>query len=375
MRKKYLKRMQAVFLCFVLLTTLCAPISAYSAPKGISISVSQTSKTALKLKWSKKNVSSYKVYRASVDSKGKVGKYKRIATVSKKSTSYTDKKVQYKKNYKYRVDGVKSGVKYRGYAKVYSGIGKVEWNECLKSDTPVSPESITIGGFSNGETGGFEGATGCKPAGFVIYRSKGSLGWEKIAKIPSNGKYYFSYTDTSVTAGITYKYKVAAYAKLSGKTVLGAESTEIELSAVNQNGQFNIKVETPNSASVGEITFKISSSRNNGDIILTKNTYANLYTETASGASTDDFLIVSKYSYNGKDYFDAGSKDIFIRGGETVYLTMKKHDSTQFSAMLSEAKSVNLEFCQMAYNYLEAELKFDIKEGTGIAKTALEYYH
>ncbi|MEY8427386.1 discoidin domain-containing protein [Lachnospiraceae bacterium 46-15] len=64
-------------------------------------------KRAVSIKWTKvKKASSYMIYR----SEGKKGKWKKIATVKKK-TSYTDKKVKKKKSYSYKVIAV-SAKKY-----------------------------------------------------------------------------------------------------------------------------------------------------------------------------------------------------------------------------------------------------------------------
>ena len=93
---------------------------ANTTVKGASVSkLKSATKKTVTLTWKKvKGISGYEVYRAIK----KNGKYKKVKTLSSKKTSYTDKKVESKKKYYYKIRTYK---KIKG-KKVYSSFSKVK---------------------------------------------------------------------------------------------------------------------------------------------------------------------------------------------------------------------------------------------------------
>jgi len=64
--------------------------------------------------------------------------------------------------------------------------------------------------------------------GYQVYRSTSKNGtYSKISTLKGTSKR--TYTDSKVKKGKTYYYKVRAYAKVNGKTVLGKFSSKVKI--------------------------------------------------------------------------------------------------------------------------------------------------
>lgn len=71
---------------------------AAKASGYLEIKATATSMTSVKITWkAQKGVTQYKIYRATENKNGNVGKYKVVATISGKKKSYTDKKLKQRK--------------------------------------------------------------------------------------------------------------------------------------------------------------------------------------------------------------------------------------------------------------------------------------
>lgn len=126
------------------------------------------------IKWKKlSSVTGYKVYRSTKKSSG----FKKIATVKKGKTSYTDKKAKANKKYYYRVRAYKS----TGGTNAYGGYSAVKSVKTLKLTAP----KIKVGKVKNGKvTVTFKKRTGTNA---VIYQKKKGK-WKKVSVVGS-GKF------------------------------------------------------------------------------------------------------------------------------------------------------------------------------------------
>lgn len=168
-----------------------------TAPK-ISSAVNDT--TGVTLKWSAvSGATGYQIYRSTNG-----GSYAKIATVKGSSkVTYRDTKATGRgTKYQYRVYTYRtiSGVTYK------SGTSNIKTIYHLA--TPTAP-SIYIA--STGMKLTWSATTGA--TGYYIYRSANDGSYTKVATVTGR-----TYTDTKVSNGSKYKYKVMAYKTVSGTT-------------------------------------------------------------------------------------------------------------------------------------------------------------
>lgn len=377
--KHFFKKKSMFFLMGLLLLMFCYPMQGRAAAKYLNFSTSVPSKTTIKLSWSKKSVSGYDIYRAEIKSDGAggstTGEFKRIATISGKKTSYTDK-VTYKKKYGYKVIGYKKSgkkkvTKYAAYKEEYAGMGDTYWGEYLHSDGMVSPEAIYLDALVD---------NGMDPTGFLIYRSDGTSGFKRIAKVePTKYKGYIEYTDKKVTAGATYKYRVRAYKKIGKTTLLGKYSDELFRSATNQSGKYKVQSLTEPNQTVSDIVLGITSDKYNGETVFSHNLDCLITKYYCDETDETDLpeLRIAKYSYDNKEWRDLTEEgeEVVLKAGETLYLMLEGVNGTTFNYKgIGEAAS-GIRGIGVSYNRLYSSMDIDLAYGEGLACVDLERYH
>lgn len=361
-----------LFFCMFLMVLFAFPLTGHAETKAMELNSSVTGKTSVKLSWKKKSVSGYEIYRTISDRNESEGKYELIATLSGGKTSYKDK-VTYKKYYRYRIkafkkSGKKKTYKYEGDCTVFAGVGTTLWHENLRSDAKVSTKSIQLQ---------MELTEGMTPDGFNVYRSVGSLAYRKIASIKTK-KRVVSYTDKDVVAGTSYTYKVRAFRKISGKTIYGAYSDPICLSAVNQLGKYTLRTVTEGNADVSSFTLAITSDENNADTIFSGTISSEAeYRYSGSGTKKDEWLLLEavKYSFDNKSWHKLSKKEVLLKPGKTIYLQFRQDNGKKFYYVVSDAAKSVVENLCVGYNDLYALMDMDLLKMTAEAERDGERYH
>ncbi|MCM1257811.1 MAG: glucosaminidase domain-containing protein [Roseburia sp.] len=198
------------------------PIKVKTVAKTDITSIASLNSGSMQLVWKKvSNATEYEVYRSTKEASG----FKKIATVKNSTTKYTDKSVKTGKKYYYKVvtvgklngkkitSGYSNGVSYRALSQVKISSAKSTLEDGIK----VKWQKVT-------------GATQYK-----IYRATSAKGtYKKIATVKSNGKDTQTYTDTKVTSGKNYYYKVQAYSSDDGLIAAGkGDKSEYKKAAIN----------------------------------------------------------------------------------------------------------------------------------------------
>lgn len=142
--KKYLSILLVIIMALFTATSGVTANAAVTLPSSKIKKVVQVTPQTLKIKW--KKVSSAKKYELYCKSGG--GKYKKIATLNKNTTSYKHKNVQIGKKYFYKVRSYKvvNGKKY--YSKFSNIVGGRTTNYLMSLTKPYSTlyyEEITNG--------------------------------------------------------------------------------------------------------------------------------------------------------------------------------------------------------------------------------------
>ncbi len=178
--------------------------AASKKPARVSItSVKSADHNAVKITWKKaKNAKKYQVYRAA----SKNGKYKLIKTT--KSRTFTNTKLTTGKKYYYKVRAV-NGTKKGAFSRKKYAIPK------LKKTTGAKAASA---GYNSLKLT-WKKVNGAK--GYQVYRATSKNGTYSKVKTTTA----LSFTNTKLTTGKTYYYKVRAYKKVGSKTRYGAFST------------------------------------------------------------------------------------------------------------------------------------------------------
>lgn len=171
-------------------------------PSGFSASIASMS--SAKLAWKKVgDAAGYEIYRAT----SKDGKYTKIKTISKNSTvSYTDSKLSTGKTYYYKVRAYRMSKE----KKLYSGYTDVE-SAKIAPGTPSEPKATSAGNKSVKVAW----KKAAKATGYEVYRATSKDGeYKKVKTIAKSDT--LSYTDSKLTTGKTYYYKVRSYATVEG---------------------------------------------------------------------------------------------------------------------------------------------------------------
>ncbi len=289
-----IKAVLCLTLAFIIMGAFVpADVSAASfstSGKVQGMKVSQVAFNSVTLSWNKyKNATGYQVYRATK----KNGKYSRIKTTSQKSykrTNLTTNKTCYYKVRAYYGTGSKR--KYSKYSAIVSG-------------KPVMTKPV-IGAVPAG-SGVFVSWKAVDGAGgYKVYRSTSRDG--KYSLIRTTGS--TSYTDTSVTAGRTYYYKVRAYRVIRGSTKYSIYSSV--RSSMSAPGKTRITAKQNGNAI--EISWKASAGAEGYEVYRAtdyKGKYEAIGETTAlvyRDTSVEDGVT---YYYKVKAYINVGTNRIF----------------------------------------------------------------
>ncbi|MGN0651122.1 MAG: hypothetical protein ACI4KM_11845 [Oscillospiraceae bacterium] len=272
-----------------------ARLSAYSAAKSIkvqtplaapTISAISTNGSSVTLTWNKvTGATSYRIYRAE-SATGTKTLLKGVAT-----TTYTDSTVTAGKTYYYFVAAYNSTT---GTLSAYSAA------KSIKVETPLAAPAISaISTDGSSVTLAWNKITGA--TSYRIYRADSATGAKTLLK----GVATTTYTDSTVTAGKTYYYFVAAY-----------DSVNKKLS--DYSAAKSIKVETPLAApAISAITTDGSSVTLTWNKVTGATSYRIYRAESATGAKT---LL--------KAVTTATFTDTTVSAGKTYYYFVAAYDST-----------------------------------------------
>ena len=193
-------------------TSECKKSSSYTGiilatPKG---TVKNTT-SGVKISWTKiTGAEQYKVYRSQYDvNTGKWTSYKWIKTVDAKELSYVDKKATSGEKYKYKVKAF--GINSKGTTKATSEI------------VYLASTKTTIKNTETGIKVSWTKVQGAEK--YRVYRSEynASTGkWSSFETLNTVSSKTLSYTDKTVKAGGSYKYRVRA---IKGKTFSSYKTT------------------------------------------------------------------------------------------------------------------------------------------------------
>ncbi len=186
--------------------------SAKTIKKTSITGITTNSSTSQTIKWKKASgVDGYVVYQST----SKNGKYKKLAKVSSKKTSYKATKL---------TPGVRYYYKIRTRKKVNGIVGYGSYSTIRNAWIPKAPELTAAIGNSSNSIQVFwnpvDGATG-----YDIYRSEASGGnYQKIATAAGTN---VSYIDTGLRMGTQYFYKIEATVKSYKTTDKSGMSNEV----------------------------------------------------------------------------------------------------------------------------------------------------
>lgn len=183
--------------------------SPYSEVKTIDLTIPATAWSKFKIKnyrtiemsWKKKSVDGYKIYR-----KTGSGKYTCIQTIT--GTSFQNTTVKPGNTYSYRV---------RGYVSVNGKLYYSAYTPVKQAALKMAKPQLTKVKVSGGKKVKVTWKRDSKADGYYIYRATSKKGkYKKVKTITKNKT--VSWSDSSITTGKTYYYKIRSYVKTSSGT-------------------------------------------------------------------------------------------------------------------------------------------------------------
>lgn len=189
----------------------------YSVPGGTTLSsvTLSSSLTSATVKWSKvSGADGYVIYRAAGS-----GSYKKVKTITGASTvSWTNTSLSLGTTYKYKVRA------YYSCGGVMNTYGS--WSSAKSVTTKPSKVTISSAAVTTGGNIQVKWKKTSNAAGYVIYRSVNGGSYKKVKTI--TGSSTLKWTDTSVSAGRVYRYKIRAYQKSGSTTAYSASYSSVK---------------------------------------------------------------------------------------------------------------------------------------------------
>lgn len=278
-----------------------------------SVSIS-TSANGLKVSWGKiSGASNYEVWKATGS-----GSWSKVITTSK--TSYVDKSIAYGKTYKYKVKavGTSNGLERKSSFSSYKS---------KKISTIYKPGTV-IAKSSGYKSIKITWSRSYPAKGYEIYRATSKNGTYKKIKTITSGS-TLSYTNTGLTTGKTYYYKIRAVSGSKKSSFTSKVSAAPKLATPT--------MQTSASATKNTITIKWNKvSGASGYVIYRKSSSSSSWTKvgTVTSGSTTTYKnksVSGSYYYSVKAYRTVNGKKVYSSRSETVRLRTLKPTSISVS--------------------------------------------
>lgn len=325
--------------------------------KVTGLKVASTAPTKVKLSWTKvNNADGYRVEKK-VD-----GKWKKVKNTTSTSYTVTGLKTNSTTSFRVKAYALVNGKEvYGSVSSTVSGKAAVPQVQNLQT-TIKSTTSVQLTWTKTSNVTGYQ-----------IYRKTGSGDWKKIKTITKNSTVTF--TNSSLTTGTKYQYKIRAYYKTDSKTYYGSYSS--------------VKSVTPTLPKVVGIDFNSFTTKNRAVITWDKVTGAKGYqvydftsgkgvkvaTVTANKVtvSIEDnkiakFKVRAYTTVSGKTVTGAYS-DIF-----EIYATPAKVTNLDYEALADESIKLYWDKVDIAHGYKIEVINNETAKWQGYAISADNYF-
>ena len=199
-------------------------------------SVTGTTHQSISLNWAEvADAEGYVVYRKAE----KDTDYKELVRLKGAVTSYTDSdNLQIGTTYAYRIFSYVSYKDEKGMTRYAESAEKAILTSALALGQVNFVSAVSAG--TNSAVLTWEALSGA--AGYTIYRAaNGSSDYKEVKTVEAN---VTSYTDTSLSAGSSYSYKIAAYCIVDGAKIYGKESGVLTVTPIPAMPQLTIASST-----------------------------------------------------------------------------------------------------------------------------------
>lgn len=286
--------------CFAFGKVTAEAASVKRPAKVTSVKASVTGHSSVKISWKKQNATGYKIYRSTKKKSG----YKLVKTTS--STTWTNSGLKPGKTYYYKIKAYnKSGKKSKMSSK---------YSSTVKAKPYIgTPGSVKVS------------VAGNRSLKISWNKSKYAKSYQIYRATSKNGKYTkikttsgTSYTNSGLTTGKTYYYKVRAYNKVgkktyyssysskkSGKTYIGAASS-VKASSAGYN---SAKI-TWNAGKYAKGYQVYRATSKSGKYTKIKTTTGTSYTDTGLSTNKTYYYKIRSYNTIGSKYYYSGYSSI-----------------------------------------------------------------
>lgn len=291
----------------------------------------------VKLKWpKKKGVSYYTIHKVKVTKKVVKDdyyiakkKYKKVATVSGKKTSFKDKSVKTNKRYAYFIQGYKkkgskSTLKYTSFTEIYNdaytGLDKPTifryYSDNFENDAHVAYFHLSYG-------------SGINPTKTYVYRKAAdekSYTKFKFKAMPNSDDDPLVYCANKLRSNIKYTFKVKTYYKKGKKKYSSKYSSTYKITPCNSSAKFSATTPTAAGVRVDEFIVKLAGHVDNGKTTFyyyssSDDDYYS-YTDT-SNVHKEYGVAITEYSMDGTNWKSLKNTTVTTKSNEIIYLKFK----------------------------------------------------
>ncbi len=328
--KKYYYRIEAFRTtgAFTSTAPVSSTVNATPLPKRPTITATLNSYTSALLKWKKiKGANGYEIYR----SKSKNGGYKKIATITKNTGKYTDKNLNTGSTYYYKIKAYRNvkGKKVSGSLSARASVKITLKAPALRSTLVENYNTLTLR---------WKKVSGAD--GYYIYRSTKKDGtYKKIATV--KGGTTLTYTNTKLSTGKTYYYKIKAYRR-SGKKNIDGNYSSVTSKATSLKKVTGVTA-TPQHANKIKLQWKKVNGASSYNIY--RSTSKNgAYTQIKSGVTSASYTD-KKLTGGKRYYYKICAKKGSVTGSRSAYASAMASslNLSQTSVIVQKRFSVTVE--------------------------------
>lgn len=329
-------------------TSSAKTVTTMTNPADVSkVKVSESTVNSITIKWSKSaSATKYIIERSAENADGSFTAYKAIKTAKKTTTVLQNTGLNAGYIYKYRVK----------VQRTKSSITKQSSGKAVKAVTKLAAPKKVVNKKSTTTKIKIAWSKVDRAYAYEIYRKQSGTKYKKLKALKDT-----TYTDSNVTTGTTYKYKVRAYRKVSGKKYYGGFTAVKTSTAVSGVSGITVKSYLKR----GLLSWKAVSGASGYDIFVKKanGTWLKKASTPYTNYLTGKLKLNKTYTYAVKSYKTVG--------GNKVYGSTKKANVNAVASAYGKTPSGTwVEVCletQQMYMYVNNKLYVSTPVITGYA--------
>lgn len=377
---KYIKSAVLAALCLVLLLGCTKSETRLIETKKHLRYNMEASMDAMTVSWKKRDdTHHYKIYRADVThikletdgGEPAAKEYAYLADLPGDQSSYQDENVEFGHYYTYLI--------YAYDEKNQLVISSYQFDNCDFQATGLPRPDFFNAGYGEDYMNTIDhfyfyafAYNGVEPDGYILYRKKAQEeDYQELGRYPAEQT---PLSDTTMTPGETYDYRVQSYKKVKGEEKRSDYSEDVRLSAVNGVARFDVDVLTKDGDTSRDVVFKMTSHKYNGDLTLKPPKYESIDNTLTiqKKAERTYYAHFSEYSEDGKTWQEMPSEGVVLQAEKALYVKVRLEHTEDTSGEIIFNRNCEMMMDNSCVDLVSSGdgycvLTIDFKKGTGRA--------